>query len=522
MFFREEFNLSVRARCAVMYVTTREEDRLISTVRECARDLGNAKVVTWDFAAGFDFGTAGSKGNPIAVLDIIAKDPADTPVIYILKDYHQFLEDKMVCRQLKNLSVQLKPQQKSILIVTPVYKLPEELASSVSVLEFELPTLDEIRAFITNVTQNVVLDMGETDFEQFVRAFQGLTINTVKTILSKALARNGRITMDDMELVLEEKKQVIRKTEVLEFFRAEETMGSIGGMDVLKRWIITRGMAFSEKAQQFGLPYPKGVLIVGIQGTGKSLCAKAISQQWHMPLLRLDVGRLMGSFVGESESRTRQMIQIAEAMAPCVLWIDEVDKAFAGIGGPQGDSGAQARVFGNLVTWMQEKKSPVFIVATANNIEVLPPEFMRKGRFDEIFFVNLPTEKEREEIFRLHIAARRDIGVRGFDCRKLAGATKGFSGAEIEQVINDAMFTAFSENRDFSTDDILTCVRHTIPLSVTFKETISKLIAWAGSGRARMASSQMEIESEEDENQLYYQFSDTGNGAGGAHAERKP
>ena len=174
--------------------------------------------------------------------------------------------------------------------------------------------------------------MDKEGFEQFVRAFQGLTISTVKTILSKALARSGKITLNDLQLVLEEKKQVIRKTQVLEFFNAEETMGSIGGMDVLKSWIITRGMAFSEQAQQFGLPYPKGVLIVGIQGTGKSLCAKAISQQWHMPLLRLDVGRLMGSYVGESEARTREMIQIAEAMAPCVLWIDEVDKGFAGIG----------------------------------------------------------------------------------------------------------------------------------------------------------------------------------------------
>lgn len=515
MNFREEFNLSVRSRCAVMYVTTKEEERLMSVVRECASELGNAKVVSWDFAAGFDFGTAGSKGNPIAVLDIIAKDPADVPMIYVLKDFHRFLDDNMVCRSLKNLSMTLKPQQKSILISAPVYKLPEELTACVSVLEFELPTLDEIRDYITNVTQNVVVDLDETAFEQFVRAFQGLTINTVKTILSKALARSGKITMGDMELVLEEKKQVIRKTEVLEFFRAEETMGSIGGMDVLKKWILSRGMAFSEKAQKFGLPYPKGVLIVGIQGTGKSLAAKAISQQWHMPLLRLDVGRLMGSYVGESEARTRQMIQIAEAMSPCVLWIDEVDKGFAGIGGVQGDSGAQARVFGSLITWMQEKKSPVFIVATANNIEMLPPEFMRKGRFDEIFFVNLPTEKERAEIFRLHIAKRRDIAVKTFDCEALAHETRGFSGAEIEQVINDAMFTAFSEERDFTTDDILNCVRHTIPLSVTFKETINKLISWAGSGRARMASSGMELENTENQDRLYYDYKNEGESHGG-------
>ena len=510
MNFREEFDLSIRSRCAVMYVTTKEEERLLSVVKECAAEMNKARVTVWDFAAGFDNGIAVGKGNPIAVLDYIAKEPADTPTIYVLRDFHRFLEDNMVSRMLKNLSYQLKPQQKSILICSPVYKLPEELTANVSVLEFQLPTLEELRAYITNMTQNVVVDMDEAGFEQFVRAFQGLTITTVKTILSKALARSGKISMEDLELVLEEKKQVIRKTEVLEFFRAEETMGSIGGMDVLKSWIVTRGMAFSEKAQQFGLPYPKGVLIVGIQGTGKSLCAKAISQQWHMPLLRLDVGRLMGSYVGESEARTRQMVQIAEAMAPCVLWIDEVDKGFAGIGGVQGDSGAQARVFGTLITWMQEKKSPVFVVATANNIEQLPPEFMRKGRFDEIFFVNLPTEKERADIFRLHISRRRDIGGRKYDCEALAKASRGFSGAEIEQVINDAMFAAFSEDRDFTTEDILAAVNSTIPLSVTFKETINRLIAWAGSGRARMASSQQETEGAEDQDRLYYDYNDAG------------
>lgn len=510
MNFREELDLSIRSRCAVMYVTTKEEERLLSVVKECAAEMNKTRVTVWDFAAGFDNGIAVGKGNPIAVLDYIAKEPADTPIIYVLRDFHRFLEDNMVSRMLKNLSYQLKPQQKSILICSPVYKLPEELTANVSVLEFQLPTLEELRSYITNMTQNVVVDMDEAGFEQFVRAFQGLTITTVKTILSKALARSGKISMEDLELVLEEKKQVIRKTEVLEFFRAEETMGSIGGMDVLKSWIVTRGMAFSEKAQQFGLPYPKGVLIVGIQGTGKSLCAKAISQQWHMPLLRLDVGRLMGSYVGESEARTRQMVQIAEAMAPCVLWIDEVDKGFAGIGGVQGDSGAQARVFGTLITWMQEKKSPVFVVATANNIEQLPPEFMRKGRFDEIFFVNLPTEKERADIFRLHISRRRDIGVRKYDCEALAKAAKGFSGAEIEQVINDAMFAAFSEDRDFTTEDILAAVNSTIPLSVTFKETINRLIAWAGSGRARMASSQQETEGAEDQDRLYYDYNDAG------------
>lgn len=217
MNFREEFNLSIRARCAVLYVTTREEERLLSVVKDCAAELENMRVVSWDFASGFDVGVAVGKGNPIAVLDFIAKEPADTPILYVLKDFHRFLEDNMVCRMVKNLAAQLKPQQKSILIVSPVYKVPEELTSSVSVLEFQLPTLPELREYITNITQNVVVDMDEEGFEQFVRAFQGLTISTVKTILSKALARSGKISLNDLQLVLEEKKQVIRKTQVLEF-----------------------------------------------------------------------------------------------------------------------------------------------------------------------------------------------------------------------------------------------------------------------------------------------------------------
>ena len=205
MNFREEFNLSIRARCAVLYVTTREEERLLSVVKDCAAELENMRVVSWDFASGFDVGVAVGKGNPIAVLDFIAKEPADTPILYVLKDFHRFLEDNMVCRMVKNLAVQLKPQQKSILIVSPVYKVPEELTSSVSVLEFQLPTLPELREYITNITQNVVVDMDKEGFEQFVRAFQGLTISTVKTILSKALARSGKISLDDLQLVLEEK-----------------------------------------------------------------------------------------------------------------------------------------------------------------------------------------------------------------------------------------------------------------------------------------------------------------------------
>jgi SpoVK/Ycf46/Vps4 family AAA+-type ATPase len=247
--------------------------------------------------------------------------------------------------------------------------------------------------------------------------------------------------------------------------------------------------AFSEEARTYGLPNPKGVLLMGIQGTGKSLCAKAIAHLWRLPLLRLDVGRLFGSLVGQSESRTRQTIQLTEALAPCILWMDEIDKAFAGMGGTSTDSGTSQRVFGTLLTWMQEKSSPVFVVATANNIDALPPELLRKGRFDEIFFINLPSQAEREQIFMVHLQRFRPTTMRNFDVEHLAQLASEFSGAEIEQAIIEGMYRAFHENRDVCTDDIESAIKDTVPLASTAREQINYMKNWAAQGRARIASS---------------------------------
>ena len=249
---------------------------------------------------------------------------------------------------------------------------------------------------------------------------------------------HNKLQANDVELILEEKRQTIRQTQILDFYPTTEDITDIGGLDNLKDWLIRRGGSFSAKARQYGLPYPKGLMLVGIQGTGKSLSAKAIAHHWHLPLLRLDVGRLFGGLVGESESRTRQMVQLAEALAPCVLWIDEIDKAFAGADG-RGDSGTSSRVFGTFITWMAEKTSPVFVVATANNIQSLPPELLRKGRFDEIFFVGLPSRDERRSIFSVHLTRLRPQALQRYDLDRLAYETPDFSGAEIEQTLIEAM-----------------------------------------------------------------------------------
>ncbi|HLV43460.1 MAG TPA: AAA family ATPase, partial [Aggregatilineales bacterium] len=300
----------------------------------------------------------------------------------------------------------------------------------------------------------------------------------------------GRLDERAVPLMLEEKKQRIRRTEVLEFWPSAETVDDIGGLDILKQWLEQRAAAFTAEARDYGLPYPKGILLVGIQGTGKSLSAKATASLWQLPLLRLDVGRLMGGLVGESEAKTREMIRIAEAMAPCVLFIDELDKGFAGLGsGFVGDSGTSARVFGTILTWMEEKETPVFIAATANSIEALPSEVLRKGRFDEVFFIDLPSERERREIFEVHLSRVRPNRLREFDLTALAFQSEGFNGAEIEQAIYEAMHAAFNQRREFTTEDILRAMAAIVPLSKTSQERIERLQEWAQSGRCRPASS---------------------------------
>jgi SpoVK/Ycf46/Vps4 family AAA+-type ATPase len=287
--------------------------------------------------------------------------------------------------------------------------------------------------------------------------------------------------------VLVEKRQIISQTEILEFQGTTSQFTDIGGLETLKNWLATRKESFSEKAKIYGLPAPRGLLLAGIQGTGKSLTAKAIANEWQLPLLRLDIGRLFGGIVGESESRVRQMIQLSEALAPCILWIDEIDKAFSEQT-KGGDSGTTNRVLGTFITWLSEKKSQVFIVATANNFSVLPLEIIRKGRFDEIFFVGLPILDERKQIFKVFLTRLRPTQLNTFDLSLLAKKSEGFSGAEIEQAIVEGMLMAFNEKREFTTDDVLLGLKQIIPLSQIEPERTKQLQDWAVSGRVRLAT----------------------------------
>lgn len=490
MSFQQEFELMLRARYPILYVPTPEEERLEGAIATAAKNLGNRALYTWDFVDGYR-GNANDQGvavrNPLQALEHLEKLPTGTPVIAILRDFHRFLEDVAVARKLRNLGRLFKSQPKNIVITAAELSLPGELSEVVTVLEFPLPKVQEIKAELERLLGATGQSLDERNLDNLVRSCQGLSLERIRRVLARAIATHGEINPNDLDLVLEEKRQTIRQTQILDFYPTSEQITDIGGLDNLKDWLLRRGDAFSEKARQYGLPHPRGLLLAGIQGTGKSLTAKAIAHHWHLPLLRLDVGRLFAGLVGESESRTRQMIQIAEALSPCILWIDEIDKAFSGLDG-RGDSGTTNRVFGTFLTWLAEKQSPVFVVATANNIQTLPAELLRKGRFDELFFVGLPNRQERQAIFEVHLSRLRPHNLKAYDLERLAYETPDFSGAEIEQTLVEAMHLGFSQNRDFQTDDVLEAASQIVPLARTAQDQIEALQAWAAAGRARPAS----------------------------------
>ncbi len=493
MVFHTEFALLIRARYPLIYIPTAEEERVETSIAQVGQQLENRPIYTWDFVDGYE-GNPSDRGfgkrNPIQALEFIDKLSPSNPGIFVLRDYHRFLEDVSVARKLRNLARKFKAEPKNIVILAPQVSIPSDLSEIITVLEFPLPSALELKDEIDRLLQATQQKLTTKIIDALVRASQGLSLERVRRVWGRAIATHGSIQESDVELILEEKRQSIRQTQLLDFYPAQAQMTDIGGLDNLKEWLVRRGSGFSEKARQYGLPHPRGLLLVGIQGTGKSLTAKAIAHHWHLPLLRLDVGRLFAGLVGESEARTRQMIQLAEALSPCVLWIDEIDKAFGGIEG-KGDAGTASRVFGTMITWLAEKTSPVFVVATANNIQSLPPEILRKGRFDEIFFVGLPTQTERRAIFTVHIGKLRPHRLSQYDLDRLAYETPDFSGAEIEQILVEAMHIGFSQSRDFTTDDILEAASQTIPLAVTAQEQIAFLQEWASSGKARLASRQL-------------------------------
>ena len=488
MKFSDELVLLLKARYPLIYISTQEEDRLEYTIRKSVQNLLNRGIFTWDFVDGYNTKANNqglAKRNPLQALEFIETFAPETATVFILKDFQKFFNDIAVSRKLRNLTRLLKTQPKTIIILAPNLAIPEELRDFITIIQFKLPHIQEIKKELEKLLKSLNQPIEEDFLEVLSQACQGLSLERIRRVLSKTIATYKTIDQRSIALVLKEKSQLISQTEILEFWPSTEKLAYIGGLENLKSWLKKRSNSFSEKALNYGLPIPRGLLLVGIQGTGKSLTAKAIAHDWNLPLLRLDVGRLFGGIVGESELRVRQMIQISEALSPCVLWIDEIDKAFKE---SKGDSGTTNRVFSTLLTWLSEKKSSVFIVATANDISSLPLEIIRKGRFDEIFFIGLPTFEERKVIFQIHLSLLRPETWEYYDLNLLSQNTENFSGAEILQSIVEGMHYAFYEKREFTTEDICLGIQQIIPLAQVDKDRIEKLQNWALSGRIRLAS----------------------------------
>ncbi len=490
-----ELEVLFRAKYPILTIVSWEEARVEETVRGVAEGL-RRKFYSWSLTQGFkppmpDDGRAGGGTKISPELEALARVyEANEASVFLLKDFHPYMRDPRVVRLLRDIAGRLRGRSQTLVLMGPTLNLPTELEKDVTVVDFPLPGPDEIGSLLDRAsdavrgTPGVDVEMEPAFREALIKSAQGLTRDEVESVFARSLVERKGF---HLSTVLREKQGIIRKSGLLEYYPAADKMEDVGGMDALKSWLDRRGKNFTDEARAYGLPAPKGVLLLGVQGCGKSLIAKAIAAQWRLPMLKLDVGRIFGSLVGQSEENIRKAINTSESVAPCVLWADELEKGFAGANSSGvSDGGTTARVFATFLTWMQEKTSPVFLIATANDVSALPPEMLRKGRFDEIFFVDLPKAEERAAIFRIHLAKRkRDPAL--FDLPELASLAEGFSGAEIEGAVVSAMATAFAEGREVTMADLADETKNAVPLSRTMSEDIAALRAWAAT-RARPAA----------------------------------
>jgi len=495
---KQELDTYMQARYPLLWVVTPEEKRALAEIDALAQER-KKRLLVWSATTGVSNPALpdrvdASKRDPLALLTTILDDSESC--IWVLRDFHPFLKDPTIVRRLREVAFGLQAQNtsKTVILLGPVLKIPPELEKEITVIDFNLPTEKQLEAMLEQLIESagrgktkIILDRRQHG--RLVKACLGLTEVEAQNAIGKAIVQaKGRLDGDAVEAVTAEKQQIIRKSGLLEFYASDEQLTSVGGLETLKEWLRKRVRAFGEDARAFGLPEPKGILLVGVQGCGKSLVAKSVANSWRLPLLRLDVGRLFASLVGSSEENLRTAIKVAESIAPVVLWVDEIEKGFSGVGSSNiSDAGTAARVFGTFITWLQEKQAPVFVIATANSVEQLPPELVRKGRFDEIFFVDLPDTQERLDIWKIHIK-KRNRDPEQFDLHTLAMASDGLSGAEIEQAIIAGLYEAFDQGRrPLAMEDLLSVLQDTVPLSRMMEEEIEALRAWSRQ-RARRAS----------------------------------
>lgn len=500
----------LKAKFPIIYIESWEENRIIDLIKDLAKNTDLIKttrsVYVWSSTTGIvsledmkPIENTVDHDNAINKFNELEED-----VILIIKDLHEALSERAssshnkIKRLLRDTATAIKADndyKKNIILISPVLEIPVELQKDITVVDFELPSQEEIKELLnamigSNLGEDNILS--QEDKNLIAKTALGLTLSEAENAFARAIVERKQLTINELDIIMDEKCQVIKKTGILEFVKSDLKMEDVGGLQNLKHWLIKRNNSWLDKAQKdYNLPAPKGVLITGIAGCGKSLTAKAMSSLWKLPLLRLDAGKIFDKWVGGSEENIRKVIKTAEAVAPCILWIDEIEKGFS-----QGsnDGGTTTRVFGTFLTWMQEKTKSVFVVATANNISSLPPEFMRKGRFDEIFFVDIPTTKERKVIFKLHLnkmlrgSISENFSVADMLIDELVEKTEGFVGAEIEQAVISAVFDAFAEDRKLHEEDLFKAIENTVPLSVTQAEQIEKIREWANA-RAVAATS---------------------------------
>ena len=506
----ESVEMGIRAKYPAMYLETHEEGRMMAELASLADGL-KQKLFIWSIASGLRARvvdpSTGSQytsvdegmDDPVAILRHIETE-APKGSIFVLADFHEFLQGDLVVRRMfREVADSLRTNHKSMIVMSPVLHIPETLEKTITVVEVARPTREQLSERLDGMCAKLakrkasMVDVDADSRDAIVSAGLGLTRREFDQCLGRALVKNGKISADAIPMIAEEKAQIVKKSGLMEFLPASVTFDHVGGNDLLKPYITRRKRAFSEDARAFGLDVPKGMLYVGPPGIGKSLIAKATASALGVPLIRLDMGALFGGLVGESEANARKAIQTAEACAPCVLWLDEIEKGMAGLGSSgNSDGGTTARVFSTFLTWMNEKQSPVYVFATANDVSQLPPELLRKGRFDEIFAADFPVESEREQILSIHVS-KRNRDPKAFDLASLAKATDGFSGAELEALVTDALYTAYdakagNPDRDLTDADLSEAAASTVPLSRTMSERIQWLRDWAKT-RARPASS---------------------------------
>jgi SpoVK/Ycf46/Vps4 family AAA+-type ATPase len=482
----------VRAACAALNLATFEWT-IASGLARCGSDVGEVVPESRGSVSGYGAAVQEALANSKAIYN--SQEPAQMlanlegisiGAAFILKDLHRHMEEPVVVRRLRDVGQKFSENRRTIILTSPKIEIPPELRGLVEFLQLPLPDRRRLRQIIDEVVVRISKDhtlqrkLDPKGYDAVVESLRGLTEEEAERALSQALVTRYSLCPEIATDVVETKKSLLRRSEMLEFVEAGEAFSNVGGMDNLKFWLGQRRGAWEDAAREFGLEPPHGVIILGVQGCGKSLCARAVAGEWNLPLVKFDTAAIYDKYIGETEKRIRKVFEVAEGLAPCVLWIDELEKIFAGSGPDSAsvDAGVSSRLLASFLSWMQDRKAPVFVAATCNNVTALPPELIRKGRFDELFFVDLPGQAERKQIFSIQLT-RRKRNPAEFDLDRIDAAANGYSGAEIDAAVQTGLYAAFSQKQQLTTQLLLDALAQTVPLSVTRAEEIGALREWA-------------------------------------------